>query len=103
MTNFREKINTICKNNNSFTETISLLQDNFTIDEAKQLCAELSLCNCCDRHLERRPNCIEDNWVEYPKNTNHYYDFEHYYNSCNCNCRQISRFLNRSFSNYSSQ
>lgn len=89
------------QNINGFTQTISLLQDNLTIEEANLICNELSLCNCCDRHKERKPTSIEKEWVEYPRNNNnHYYDFDHYYNTCNCNCRHISRFLNRAFSNY---
>ena len=54
----------------------------------------LALCKCCDRHQMNKPTIFKT-WVD--NNT----PLLFHYNSCNCKCRHIARFICRQTEDYS--
>ena len=51
---------------------------------------------CCNRHQNNKPNRIENNYKDYPINIS---NLKINIPKCKCNCRHISRKLNKFFSN----
>ena len=78
------------------TQHFDTLIYTITLDEANDICLILSNCMCCNRHQNNKPNRIENNYKNYPINIS---NLKINIPKCKCNCRHISRKLNKFFSN----
>jgi hypothetical protein len=54
----------------------------------------LKQCNCCDRHLCKRPKSMYNGWINKT-----YKNRKITKNTCQCNCRQNMRMLARKYDN----
>ena len=82
------------ENQNSSSISLSLIDYlTFIKDEInlETIIETLNLCYCCDRHQKNKPFKLEK-YIETPFKNNK----SHINYSCNCKCRQITRFICRS-------
>ncbi len=65
----------------------SLYEETVDHQLAERYLTILQTCRCCDRHQNRKPSTIYG-WHEYPIT-------DSYDDSCECNCRHLSRHICR--------